>query len=145
MSDIIIHPFSWEVAVELIFMFFFLFCSALISASEIGFFSLNKMVVDELKQGTDSERRVYTILQQPKRLLATILIANNFVNICVVVLSTFVMETLFDFSNVQWLGFLLQVVVVTFLILLIGEIIPKVYSSGNPRKVAVRMAFWFKS
>ena len=72
---------------------------------------------------------VLSHLQLPERLLATILITNNFVNVGIVVLSTFITNSLFIFSGPAWVGFLIQVVSVTFLILFFSEIFPKIYAN----------------
>lgn len=133
-----------------------LMCSAFISGAEVAFFSLSPtdkegIRTDESKSG----KLVLELLEKPKRLLATILIANNFVNIGVVVLSTFLAESIFDFQNeIWWQGTFLEfnateefkkfsilVVGLTFLILFAGEVTPKVYATRNPAKLSTIMAF----
>lgn len=122
-------------------MILLLFCSAMISASEIAFFSLS---IKELKDIENSPNRtaraIIELVKNPKSLLATILIANNFVNIAIVILSTFASAELFDFSRNPILGFVIQVLVVTLLILLIGEVLPKVYATKNSTKLVAAMA-----
>lgn len=83
---------------------------------------------------------VLELLKLPEKLLATILIANNFVNVGIVIISTYVSSMLFDFSQYPMLGFLTEVVVITFMLLLFGEIIPKVYASQYSTSFAVFMA-----
>jgi gliding motility-associated protein GldE len=82
----------------------------------------------------------FLVLQQldnPKRLLATILITNNFINVAIVIISTYITNSLFDFTKVSyWLAFIIQVVVVTSLILLFGEVMPKVYTTRNSLRIA---------
>ena len=78
--------------------------------------------------------------QKPNRLLATILISNNFVNVAIVVLSTYLVNSLFDFSAYPTLGFIIQVIVVTFVILLAGEIIPKLYANRSQLSMVIFMA-----
>lgn len=80
-------------------------------------------------------------LDKPQNLLATILVANNFVNICIVILSTYIIDSSVDFSQSPTLGFIFQVVIVTFLILLFGEIIPKVYASQYTLRFTFLMAY----
>lgn len=114
-----------------------LICSALISGSEVAFFSLEPADVEQLKENHHaSDHQVVAHLQRPNHLLATILIANNFVNVGIVILLSFIGNTLFDFSSSPTLGFILQVVVISFLLLLFGEIMPKVYATRHGLKVA---------
>ncbi|NJM15096.1 MAG: DUF21 domain-containing protein [Bacteroidales bacterium] len=80
------------------------------------------------------------LLQVPDRLLATILIGNNLVNVGIVMLSAYITNNLFNFEGSQQLGFIFQVVVVTFFLLLFGEILPKVYASNNVVGFALFMA-----
>lgn len=118
-----------------------LFFSAAVSASEIAFFSLTPRQIKEIR---GSKHGVHLLLKQllekPKRLLATILISNNFANVAVVIISTYVSSELFDFSMSPILGFVIQVIVVTSLILLLGEIIPKVYATQYAMSIIVVMA-----
>ncbi|MEM6517538.1 MAG: gliding motility-associated protein GldE, partial [Bacteroidota bacterium] len=118
-----------------------LFCSALISGAEVALFSLVKSDFDNV---AEQERKAFNIieklLERPKKLLATILVANNFINIAVVILFAYLGETIFASIEISWLRFLLEVVVVTFLILMFGEILPKIYASRNRIKFSVFMA-----
>ncbi len=134
------HPLSFEIILSLFIMAFLLLCSALISGSEVAYFSLNGSELDRLRVSKNkSESRVIELLEKPKRLLATILIANNFINVGIVILSTFIIDGLFTFNNYQ-LKFLIQVVAVTFILLLIGEVIPKVYATRKAERLAGAMA-----
>jgi putative hemolysin len=118
-----------------------LFCSAMISGSEVAYFSLTPINIKHLKEfPTRRGEMVLSHLKKPERLLASILISNNFINVGVVIISAFVMGTLFDFSGSPVLGFVIQVVVITFLLLLFGEIIPKVYANRFASRFAIRMA-----
>ncbi len=122
-------------------LFFLLFCSALVSGAEVAFFSLVK---SDLETGLEEQKKAFDIivklLERPKKLLATILVANNFINIGVVILFAYLGETLFANIEIVWARFLLEVVVITFLILLFGEIVPKIYASRNRTKFSVFMA-----
>lgn len=116
-------------------------CSALISGAEVAFFSLTKSDIDKgINEKSAAMEIISNLLERPKKLLATILVANNFINIAIVLLFAFLGETLFeDITNT--LGrFLLEVVSATFLILLFGEIIPKIYASRNSVKFSSFMA-----
>lgn len=117
-------------------MLLLLVLSALMSGSEVAFFSINSKDKEFLKQEKRAScERILNLLDKPKQLLATILIANNFINIAIVLVSTYVVNGLFNSNEVsQTTAFLIQVVAVTFAILLFGEVIPKVYA--NKYKIA---------
>jgi putative hemolysin len=116
---------------------------ALVSAAESAFFSLSPTDMDDLKSsGTKLDEKILHLIETPKRLLATLLISVNFINIAIVILSTFVMNELFDFTQDHFLGFIIQVVAVTFLILLVGEVTPKIYATQNPLR-ATRVLIYF--
>lgn len=107
--------------------------SAMASGSEVAFFSLTRSDLEELEEGTDvSSKRVLDLLSNPDRLLATILVTNNMVNICLVITVTQLVGEIFSFSGV-W-EFVFNTVIITFLLLLFGEIMPKVLSQANPVK-----------
>ena len=123
---------------------FLLICSALVSGSEIAFFSLTQTDLDNLSNQSEEENTVVKLLERPKKLLATILITNNFINILIVLLFASLSEQLFGDFNYAIFGvhirFLIEVVLVTFLILLFGEVLPKVYASRNSLKFSSFMA-----
>jgi putative hemolysin len=124
------HGFSIGVAFALLAIVILLFCSAVVSASEIAFFSLTPNQLKEIHGGKQGiHLLIRKLLERPKRLLATILISNNLVNVAVVIISAYVTNELYDFSGSLFLAFLIQVVVITSLILLMGEIMPKVYAT----------------
>jgi gliding motility-associated protein GldE len=111
--------------------------SAMVSASEIAFFSLSASQIESLRQQKDHKSiLIVKLLDKPRHLLATILISNNFVNVGIVILSTYIIHMIFDFSASPLAAFLVEVVAVTFMILLFGEILPKVYASAHPLPVA---------
>ena len=110
---------------------------ALVSAAESAFFSLSPTDMEALKTSDEkNDEKILSLIDSPKRLLATLVISVNFINIAIVILSSFIIEGLFDFSSDPLLGFIIQVVVVTFLILLIGEVTPKIYATQNPLRVS---------
>lgn len=118
-----------------------LMCSALISGAEVALFSLTKSNLDEgLENKSASMLIIAKLLERPKKLLATILVANNFINIAVVLLFAYIGETLFSSITNPLFRFLIEVVSATFLILLFGEIIPKIYASRNSVKFSSFMA-----
>lgn len=103
--------------------------SGFVSGSEMAFFSLTPAQCDDLDD-TPAGKRIMRLLESPQRLLATILIANNLVNVTIVVLCNFALGPVFDGMS-PVLSFILQTVILTFLILLFGEIIPKLYANNN--------------
>tara|TARA_R110002020_G_scaffold303939_2_gene519571 strand:+ start:225268 stop:226596 length:1329 start_codon:yes stop_codon:yes gene_type:complete len=124
-----------------------LICSALISGTEVAFFSLTPTDLElDIEKRSKKEAMVIKLLDKPKKLLATILVANNFINIAIVLLFTSLGDVLFAGLEEVQLGivnlrFLIEVVAVTFLILMFGEILPKVYASRNKVKFSHFMAY----
>lgn len=116
-----------------------LFYSGFCSSSEVAYFALTPSDLEELKGSKDEkDKKVLYLLEHSEYVLSTILISNNFVNTAIVMLSDSVVNQTLDFSHAQTLGFILQVVVITFVILLVGEIIPKVSTQMDPLRVARR-------
>ena len=107
-----------------------LFVSGFVSGSEIAYFSITPQQAEELDESPRSEA-IRRLIAMPERLLATILIANNLVNVTIVVLMSFALSDLFALMP-GWLDFLLQTVILTFLILLFGEILPKLVANTKP-------------
>lgn len=130
-------PFTAAIAVSLVVILLLLFCSAMVSGSEVAYFSLSPAEKQKIA-GRSTKNNLYLLknLESPEQLLATILVANNFVNVGVVILSSFTIDSLIDFSNEPVLGFVFQVIIISFIILLIGEIIPKVYTTKHALKFA---------
>lgn len=139
----IFKPLTFETSLEFTAMLILLLCSALISGSEVAFFSLSPQELKEVENDQNDKRNttILSLLKAPKRLLATILIANNFVNVAIIILSTLIIDNVFNFTAYPILGFVIQVVVVTFLILLMGEVIPKVYANKNSIQLLHLMSY----
>ncbi len=115
--------------------------SALISGSEIAFFSLSPQDLKQLeKKENNSSHIVLQLLENKEKLLATIVVANNFVNIAIVILATLLTDRLVDFSAAPALGFVVKVLVITFLILLFGEILPKLRANNKPLSFSLLMS-----
>ena len=137
--SLLFASFDIILALNGIILILLLISSALISGSEIAFFSLNQTDINELSNNGKEKNVVVTLLERPRKLLATILITNNFINILIVLLFASLAETLFGDFNISLdlyffavpIRFLLEVLLVTFLILLFGEVLPKVYASRN--------------
>lgn len=116
---------------KVIVMVFLLACSALISAAEVALFGLSQTDLNELEEdGSTQGKLIVGLLDKPKKLLATILITNNAINIGIVLLFSSIGDTLFSNIEGTW-RFVLEVVVATFLILMFGEILPKIYANRN--------------
>jgi len=134
-------PLTTGAVIGIVVVVILLFCSAMISGSEVAFFSLSPQHIKMLKeQPSRKEQLVLSLLEKPERLLANILITNNFINVGIVIIASYVTGTLFSFSSSPVLGFVIQVIVITFLLLLFGEIIPKVYANRFASKFARWMA-----
>lgn len=134
---------------SLLLMLCLLILSAMVSAAESAYFALKPADIDELERSADkTDKRILEFVAKPKRLLATLLIALNFVNIAFVIASTYLMRSWFNFSDNPIIGFLFQTVLVTFMIVMIAEIIPKIYATQHPlatgRKMDIFTSFLLK-
>ena len=149
----VLHQASlWASSGPLILVLVLLLISALISSSEVAMFSLSPGDLNDLRSSKSApDQAIMELLekpdkqQAPTKLLATILIANNAVNIAIVLLASELSGQWFpDGSYTEWVKTLIDVVAITFVIVLFGEVIPKVYATSNPVKVARIMAFPLK-
>ncbi len=126
-------------------LFLLLILSALISGSEVAFFSLSQKTLNQaVESNSDKQKMVVELLGTPKKLLATILISNNFINILIVLIFAYLGEIIFNKIASDLFKFLIEVVLVTFLILLFGEVLPKIYANRNAMKFATFMAIPIK-
>ena len=115
--------------------------SAMVSGAETAFFSLTPAELESLRNSkSKNSSTVIRLLEMPNRLLASIVVANNLINVGIVIITAFITNSLFDFSESPVLGFLIQVVVITSLIVFIGEILPKVYANRHAVHFAKLMA-----
>ena len=135
--------------VSIVILLILLICSALISGAEVAFFSLSTNDFVDIEESPNRKMvLVKNLLNKPKKLLATILVANNAINIAIVLLFTSLGDIIFPEITETFLGisirFLFEVVLITFLILLFGEILPKVYAIRNKKKFASLMAYPLK-
>ena len=117
--------------------------SAMMSGSESAFFSLKPADREKIKQENSSQSKlIFDLLSKPKELLATILITNNFVNVGVVILSTFILNDIYPVTkDFDLKRFLLEVLGITLVLLMTGEVIPKIFAAKNAEKVARWMAY----
>jgi putative hemolysin len=141
-TDIVFYPFDVTIGIGLTGLVILLIASALISGSEVAFFSLSPIDLNHIEKGeTRSSIIVNQLLENQERLLATILVANNFINIAIIVLSTIITNLLVDFSSAPAIGFFIQVVAITFMLLLFGEILPKLYANHKSLEFSLMMSY----
>ena len=128
--------------IKILLIIVLLVCSALISGSEVAFFSLSKTDLKKISSSNIKNIKLIALLRsEPRRLLATLLVSNNFINISIVLLLASFGQ-LFDFYFLpSWLNFVIEVGFITALILLFGEILPKVYANRKPISFSKKMAF----
>ncbi len=140
-----IQPFSVYIIVSMAVVLVMLFISALVSGSEVAYFSLNANDRQKLKKKSKTNQLVTKNLENPEKLLATILVTNNFVNIGIIILTANITNNLITIQNSPVLEFMLQVVLISFLLLLFGEILPKLYAThfslGFARFMALPLQF----
>ena len=135
------NPFTLQDSVILLIVILLLGVSASVSASETAFFSLSPRDVIRLKNSPDRRSNaILRLLSADEYLLATILVVNNLVNICIVILSNGLIDSLVGFAGAAGLEFVVKMVIVTFLLLLFGEIMPKILASYHPVRIARMMA-----
>jgi putative hemolysin len=140
--DITFYPVTGGILAALLTVLVLLFGSAMISGSEVAFFSLSPSDLSSLSEsGTKRSQAILNTLRKPRRLLGTILITNNFINVGIVIISAYIMGSTIDFSGSQVLEFIIQVVVVTLILLLFGEILPKFYANQYSMRFALFMVY----
>ena len=142
--NLILLAIPVAVIINLLVMIVLLIGAAFISAAEVSLFSLEPSHIAQIKESkSKSDDIVFKLLSNSKRLIATLLISINLANIGIVIITSYLINDakLIDFSGNPFMGFLFQVVFLTFVILIFGEVIPKIYASRNPLKIASRAAF----
>ena len=131
-DGITIYPPSVGAIIAIILAVLLLFASGFVSASEIAFFSLSPNDLSEIEEEEhSSDKRIMALLEDSERLLATILISNNFVNVTIIMLCNYFFAEVVDFGGSVIVEFLVITVILTFLLLLFGEIMPKIYSAQH--------------
>lgn len=133
---------DYSLIAGIIGILFLLICSAFIAGTEVAVFSLTPQDVQKITQNNPKRGNlIVLLLEKPKKLLATILITNAFINIAIIILFFRISDTLFSGITIQWFSFFVQVTVITFLVLLFGEVVPKVYAGRNNTKFANRICY----
>ena len=122
------EPFTVGDSLIIVLVIILLIFSALINASEAAYFSLNASDRQKLKKTNKTDIRILNNLENPEKLLATILIANSFVNICIIVLLVYFLNRLIIFQNLPVIEFIFQIVSISLLLMILGEILPKIYA-----------------
>lgn len=125
----------------IILLVLFIIVSALVSGAEVAYFSLTPGDIEDLgrRKGRKASA-VLRLLSKPDRLLSTIVVANNTINIAIIVLAAYISSRMFDLSQSPLLSFVIQVAAIAFILLLFGEIMPKLYASRNQLKLSLMMA-----
>jgi len=142
-SGVAVNSPDLQTIIGLIIVFCLIILSGMISGSEVSYFSLSPSDTDKLKSNKSKRAAmVLGLCSDRERLLNSILAANNFVNVSIIILAAFISDHIFDFSGNPLLGFIIEVVTITFVLLLFGEIIPKVYATRNHLSFALSMAFF---
>lgn len=133
----IVQPFSINALIAFFITIACLFVSAFVSASEVAFFSLSPKDFEKMdNENTLPDRKIKMLLQKPEHLLATILITNNLVNVSIIVLSSYIINQTLDFSAFPVVGFIFETILITFIILLVSEIMPKIFAQQHGLRMA---------
>lgn len=136
-ANIILQQVSYQELIVLVVAILLLFIAAIISASEIAFFSIDTKARHELEQSKkNSDKSIARLLESPQKLLATILITNSFFNVAVILLLTYLSNTVLQFDGSPLWAFITQVIVITFIVLIFSEITPKLFASEKPIETA---------
>ena len=134
-DGVVVTPPSLEAVIAIVLAVVLLFASGFVSASEIAFFSLAPNDLNDIEEENhSSDKYIKSLLKDSERLLATILISNNFVNVTIIMLCNFFFASVIDFGTSVVLEIFVITVVLTFLLLLFGEIMPKIYSAQHTLK-----------
>ncbi|HJV77317.1 MAG TPA: gliding motility-associated protein GldE [Paludibacter sp.] len=136
-GGITVHPITISAAISLAISLLLLCFSAIISASEVAFFSLDPKTMNELEESErKTDHNILRLLSTPQRMLATMLISSNFLNVGVILLLTYFTNTVLNFDSAPLIGFIFETIIITFAILLFAEIMPKVYATQFAKKTA---------
>ncbi len=138
------YPFSITLAIIIIICILLIIISALLSASELAFFSFSPTDLNKLEATNSKNNLLKELRSKPETLLATILVVNNFVNVGFIILATYASSLLFKFVYAPILGLFLQAIIITFILLLFCEILPKIYATNYSLKIAQKSATLIK-
>ncbi|MFC2104509.1 gliding motility-associated protein GldE [Bacteroidota bacterium] len=140
-ANIVIQTIDLFTIISIVISFILLIMSALLSGAETAYFSLRSDQVKEIEKQIDIRSRlIIRHLKKPKKFLATVTIANNFVNICFIIFMSIMLNRLFDFTKIPSVGFIIQVSIIAFILILFGEIFPKFLAKNKAKKFVRRTA-----
>ncbi len=141
MTNIVIQTIDILTITSIIVSCILLLLSAMLSGAETAYFSLRSDQVKELEKQTDFRSRlIIRHLKKPRKFLATITIANGFINICFIIAMGILLNWAFDFTKLPTFGFIIQIAIIAFILLLFGEVLPKFYAKKKTKKFARRTA-----
>ncbi|MGE0077008.1 MAG: gliding motility-associated protein GldE [Bacteroidales bacterium] len=130
-------PITFGTIVGIVVLVILLICSGMLSGTESAYFSLSPSDIDKIERKSHkTDKYALKNIENSDRFLATVLIGNNLVNVAIVILSSFITNSLIDFSEAPLAGFLFQIVIITFILLLFGEIMPKILATSRPLRFA---------
>ncbi|MCQ2214975.1 MAG: gliding motility lipoprotein GldD [Bacteroidales bacterium] len=142
LEAISVQSVALSTIIQSILLIVLLFFSALISGSEVAYFSLTPKECQDMENSNSLQSKLaLKLLQDPKRLLATILIGNNFVNVAIIMLSAFVSSAIIDFGDSTVLKFIFETIIITSLILFFGEVMPKIFAKQHRKRFVQIMAY----
>ena len=138
-AKIVIQTIDLYTIITIIASLFLLIMSALISGAETAYFSLKSDQVKEIEKQSDFRSRlIIRHLKKPKKILATLTIANGFINVCFIVVMGIMLSLAFDFTKLPFIGFIIQITIIAFALLLFGEILPKFFAKKGAKKFVLR-------
>ena len=141
MANIVIQTVDLLTISSIIISFILLLLSAMLSGAETAYFSLRSDQVKEIEKQTDFRSRlIIRHLKKPRKFLATITVANGFINICFIIAMGILLNWAFDFTKLPTLGFIIQIAIIAFILLLFGEVLPKFYAKNKAKKFVRRSA-----
>lgn len=141
MANIVIQTVDLLTITSIIISLLLLVISAMLSGAETAYFSLRSDQVKEIEKHTDYRSKlIIRHLKNPRKFLATITITNGFVNICFIISMGILLNWAFDFTKLPTLGFIIQIAIIAFILLLFGEVLPKFYAKKNSKKFVRRTA-----
>jgi len=135
------QPFNDHIIISLIAVLLLLIVSALMSGSEVAYFSLNETDRQKLKKNNKTDFRFFSIIEKPEKLIATILVVNSFIKTGIVILLVYFFSQLIIIQDLPVIEFILQIVVIFILLFVFGEILPKIYATRNKMGLVRFMAF----
>lgn len=141
MTNIVVQTIDIYTISGILTSFLLLLASAMLSGAETAYFSLRSDQVKEIEKKNDFRSRlIIRHLKKPRKFLATITITNGFVNICFIIAMGILLNWAFDFTKLPTLGFIIQIAIIAFILLLFGEVLPKFYAKKNSKKFVRRTA-----